>query len=469
MENKQHLPIGVQLGGHYEIIEVLGEDNFEILYLVKDTHRLQALFVIKELFLNNISLRTQDNTIHTLEKSKHIFEETKKELIIEAQKLQKNNYKKDNIQTYGYFEENNTVYIIMEFINDMGLSSYLNVQPKKENKKIPSTVKEVYELKKEKPKSTIFLKVLLVSLLIFLGLGFYAYKMIEENKEKAKEKPTVVIKNTPLQHPELTNRADNHQKIESSTTINQKEENDKTVPNGAEYITEENANIKEKEIANGVPKDEIYINNEIEEIVETTPNIQNSVIESGVEETHVIVEENLPIQNPIEQLQVPYVSPTPSISLGTKMESPHVQNSRAISLGTPLHKSNLKKFNRTSIQNFLSTFIASSATGSVESIASHYDNSVDRYFSLRNVTHSKIKTDKRRYNRKWTHRNFKIIRFDIIKTYHQDETEYCDVKTKTKWSVSTDSGKYRSGISRGFMTIKSTDRGFKVKSIYTLK
>ena len=455
MESKQYLPVGLQLGGHYEIIEVLGEDDFEILYLVKDTHRLQTMFVIKELFLKNISLRTQDYTIHTLEHSKYIFEETKKELILEAQKLQTSHYQKDKIQTYGYFEENNTIYIIMEFINDIGLNSYLNVQPIKENKIIPPSVKEEYELKQEKPKSTFFLKVLIGAVLVFVGLGIYAYKMIEENKEKAKEKPSIVVKNTPMQHPELTNRIQDKQKNDNSTPLHQKEETEKNIPLDAEYITENKDKEKTNsshELFNNVPKDEIYIDNEIEEIENKEP-----------------------------EFQAPYVAPppipapsTPSVSLGTKINTP--QNNEEIvstSLGTPIKtppkKVNLKTFTRASVENFLHTFIASSATGSVDSITSHYDYHVDRYFSLRNITQSKIKEDKIRYNRKWTHRNFQIVNFYITRKYQKDGTEYCDVKTKTKWSVSTNSGKHRSGTSRGLMTIKNTDHGFKVKSIYTLK
>ena len=455
MESKQYLPVGFQLGGHYEIIEVLGEDDFEILYLVKDTHRLQTMFVIKELFLKNISLRTQDHTIHTLEHSKYIFEETKKELVVEAQKLQTSNYQKDKIQTYGYFEENNTIYIIMEFVNDTELNNYLNIQPKKENKVIPPSVKEEYELKQERPKSTFFLKILIGAVFIFIGLGVYAYQMIEEDKQKAKEKPTVVVvKNTPMQHPELTNRNRKTQEnTNTSTTINRtqeenKEEIQKSLPSGAEYIHKNKEEVEEVKQDNNpfdtIPNDEIYIDNEVEEIEEEP------------------------------EFQVPYVAPpAPSVSLGTKIETPQHQANRSHSLGTPIQqnipKKTLPKFTRASIEQFLNRFIDSSSTGSVESIASHYDYHVDQYFSLRNITHTKIKDDKRRYNTKWTDRNFEIINFYIIRKYQRDGTEYCDIKTKTRWNVSTENGKYRSGISRGFMSLKSTDQGFKVKSIYTLK
>jgi hypothetical protein len=454
MENKQHLPVGSQLDGHYEIIEVLGEDDFEILYLVKDTHRLQTMFVIKELFLKKISLRTENKEILTLQKSKDIFEDTKQELILEAQKLQKSHYKKDAIQTYGYFEENNTIYIIMEFVNDAGLNSYLDVRLKAENRKIRPTVKEEYGQRQEKPKSTIFLKILLVAVFVFIGLAFYAYKMIEENKKQAKEEPTVVVTNTPLNHPELTNRfpsTPSKVKVEEH-----KKKEIRAVPSGAEYITtDENTPKVSTEVSESlgnIPQDEIYINNEEEEYVK---------------------KETTFTEKPKEEFQVPYVAPIPSISLGTKIENTpnqnSIQNNSSISLGTPIKKESIETFTQTSVKNFLTTFIASSATGSAESIASHYDDHVEQYFSLRNVDHSKIKKDKRRYNRKWTHRSFEIASFKIVKIYKKNNNNYCNVRTRTNWKVSTNSGKHASGTSRGFMTIKNTDNGFKVTSIYTLK
>jgi hypothetical protein len=88
---------------------------------------------------------------------------------------------------------------------------------------------------------------------------------------------------------------------------------------------------------------------------------------------------------------------------------------------------------------------------------------------LKNVTQATIKKDKRRYNKKWTKREFSIKEFEILTKYEKDGTDYCDLKTTTKWKVSTNSGKTAKGTSRGFMTIKKTANGYKVKSIYTLR
>ena len=59
-ESNEHLAIGYKIGGHYEVTKVLGQGGFGIVYLVKDIHRLDAYFVIKELFSRDFSFRHRD-------------------------------------------------------------------------------------------------------------------------------------------------------------------------------------------------------------------------------------------------------------------------------------------------------------------------------------------------------------------------------------------------------------------------
>ena len=51
----EHLDIGYKIKDHYEIQKVLGQGGFGIVYLVKDTERLNNIFVIKELFAKEFS------------------------------------------------------------------------------------------------------------------------------------------------------------------------------------------------------------------------------------------------------------------------------------------------------------------------------------------------------------------------------------------------------------------------------
>ena len=269
MESNHYLSIGTKLGGHYEIEKVLSEDDFEILYLAKDLHKRGEYVVLKELFLKAYSQR-DGKEVKTLAKSKIIFEETKKEVIKEVEVLL-NNSSIEKAATYGSFEENNTVYTIMEFINNSNLDGYLkinkiekpnevtNTEPlkrdvMKEEIIEPTPKKSVSLEKKEKPKSSLFLKILITSLLICLGLGYYAYNMIKEDKQKIKERPPKAIavkeipkpqaKNLPTSKEELLNDY-----VEGSNEIvdNDDEEIIKETPEGAAYITDVEAYKKEQE------------------------------------------------------------------------------------------------------------------------------------------------------------------------------------------------------------------------------
>jgi len=463
MEKSKYLSRGTNIGGHYEIIDVLGDDDFEILYLVRDTHRKGSFFVLKELFLETFSSR-KNKLVVTVAEAKGLFEKQRKEIISEVNFLKTKNYH-DEVKIYGYIEDNNTIYTIMEFNNNFHLESYLDFEPKDE---IVLPPLDLPEIKENKKSSFLFLKILMVSVAVGAVLVFYASKMINEDREKAKEKPPAVIVNqTSIHHPKLVVRETKSQEeVETKNEFPKKPL--KTAPEGAEYLPFEESVKEEVEVAKVIKEPEspkpfmdenrVYVDNEVEEIpvsqeekqLPTAPLPSSTPI---IKETPIVKSSNLQ--------ELPH-----NISLGTKIES---KKEHPISLGRPLGKSTQDVFSRESIKHFLDKFIASSATGSVDDIASQYDYHVDRYFSLRNVTRTTIKHDKIRYNRKWTHRNFNIKYFKIIRHYLKDGTDYCTLKTTTRWSVSTDNGKRASGISRGFMTIKNTPNGFKVKSIYTLK
>jgi len=270
-----YLPVAFKLAGHYEIVELLGEDEFEILYLVKDLHMGEKLFVLKELFLPSYASRNEDNSLNIMAKSKQIFEQTKKDVIAEIELL-KTTEEKKSPELYGYFEENNTLYTIMEFMNDSNLSPYLEVNTQneiEEEVEEEETIEPIVEtstVEEEKPKSTLFLKILIVCVVIFLGLAFYGYQMLQEEKQRIKEKSektsVTVIKASTIPHPPLENR-DEDKKEKPPVETSVKEINSSS--NGAEYIelTDEDEVEVESDVLVGVPKEEIYqTENDLEEI-----------------------------------------------------------------------------------------------------------------------------------------------------------------------------------------------------------
>jgi len=121
MQSTEHLEIGYKIGNHYEIQKVLGQGGFGIVYLVKDTERLNNLFVIKELFAKEFSFRNRNDTKVTYKtEAKAIMKKIKEGIINEVNTLSKIE-NQNVVQAYGYLEENNTIYSIMEYIEGLDL------------------------------------------------------------------------------------------------------------------------------------------------------------------------------------------------------------------------------------------------------------------------------------------------------------------------------------------------------------
>jgi len=129
-ENSQHLPIEHIIGGHYKILKAIKQGGFGIVYLVKDTHLVKNnIFIIKELFLQKHSIRYRDNTTTGIPpKMKDIFEKIKADIIKEVGVL--SSIENINIvQAFGSFEENSTIYSIMEYIDGVDLEEYIKDNP----------------------------------------------------------------------------------------------------------------------------------------------------------------------------------------------------------------------------------------------------------------------------------------------------------------------------------------------------
>ena len=135
MQNTTHLQVGHKIGNHYEILKVpnkdediLGQGGFGIVYLVRDIHNLNKLFVVKELFLIKYSFRNRKDglTVKTSNKkeARETFQKVKEDVIKEVNILStiKN---KNIVQSKGYIEENNTIYSIMEYIDGTNLEEYI--------------------------------------------------------------------------------------------------------------------------------------------------------------------------------------------------------------------------------------------------------------------------------------------------------------------------------------------------------
>ena len=121
-----HLPKGSVIGGRYTIMGVLGEGGFGITYLGYD-NRLGAEIAVKEYFPHGISFR--DITDKTVRVSSHTDEEFyshgKEQFFSEARTLVRFAKEPGVVSVTDYIQENNTAYLIMEYLEGENLRQYL--------------------------------------------------------------------------------------------------------------------------------------------------------------------------------------------------------------------------------------------------------------------------------------------------------------------------------------------------------
>ncbi|MFB7158900.1 serine/threonine-protein kinase [Lysinibacillus sp. NPDC056232] len=119
------LPANSVLNDTYKIIEVLATSKLSFVYMAENINDGNQL-IIKEFFPNDIALRDLDNktVINRLPSTKQKFEDLKAIFLNEALILQQINH--HNIVKYiDHFEENESIYIIMEYYEGTLLDQYL--------------------------------------------------------------------------------------------------------------------------------------------------------------------------------------------------------------------------------------------------------------------------------------------------------------------------------------------------------
>lgn len=113
-------------GGRYCIGQVLGSGGFGNIYKAWDT-KLEQIVAIKEFFLCGVVNRSpgHNDIIVADKKRAWEFETLRERFILEARITVQFNSEPDIINVYDYIEENNTAYIIMEFLDGVNLSNYM--------------------------------------------------------------------------------------------------------------------------------------------------------------------------------------------------------------------------------------------------------------------------------------------------------------------------------------------------------
>ncbi|EXJ09122.1 MULTISPECIES: protein kinase domain-containing protein [Nitrincola] len=120
--NHLTLPQGYQLGD-YIILDLLGQGGFGIAYLAQDIH-LQNQVVIKEYFPSDLASR-DGQTVSALGTNGQIdYEKGMARFLEEGRALARFNHPAV-VRILKYFQQNNTAYLVMEFIDGEPLDSYL--------------------------------------------------------------------------------------------------------------------------------------------------------------------------------------------------------------------------------------------------------------------------------------------------------------------------------------------------------
>ncbi len=431
MNNNKYLPIGSTIAKKYEVIDILGEDEFEILYLVRDLQRKGSFFVLKELFLETFSSREQQ-IVSTIPEAEGVFNKRKKQIMEEIE-LQKLKLDLNEIKIYGYEEDNETIYTIMEFSNNASLEKYL--QYTSTSKSSLPTLEALLNNEKRSRKFFFLLKLFLI-LSILLALVFYGYQYFEKNQ-----------------------MAESLEKLEESVALdyfNSEDIPEVSQDKEIEKIEEEiKLQSKPKIVVLEHKKDDK--NSTIKSIVNERK--KDTLVSKDIKDVNSSVElmaEALIIKDSNEE-NMTKIGDTNLSMIVLKVE-PKVEPK----IDTVKDDVNKTLLTQNAIKSFLDEYINSVANDSADKTLKYYDTRLKRYFKFKNASHETIRRSQEHYNKKWSNRQFKIASFEIVKRYTIKERNYFDLKTVTVWTIKNKKGKKLSGKSRGRMTIKELDNGFKI-------
>lgn len=120
-----HLIPGTVLQKRYLVGLAIDSGGFGIVYKAFDT-KLQTVVAIKELFISRLVTRAEGlKNLIVSKKSKEEFEYRKERFLAEARTMARFGSHRSIPNVFEFFEENNTAYIVMEFLNGMTLQKYL--------------------------------------------------------------------------------------------------------------------------------------------------------------------------------------------------------------------------------------------------------------------------------------------------------------------------------------------------------
>lgn len=129
IDNMPHqLPLGTILGGRYEVGKALGQGGFGITYIGRDLNSGETL-AIKEFYPRAIVSRDSSKSLYvSCSDSEASFRSNRERFLREARMLKRLDNIPSVVHVYDFFEENDTAYIVMEFVQGVNLKTYVNLR-----------------------------------------------------------------------------------------------------------------------------------------------------------------------------------------------------------------------------------------------------------------------------------------------------------------------------------------------------
>ena len=131
VQNESHqLPMGTVLRQQYMVGKCLGQGGFGITYLGWDLH-LDIPVAIKEYYPNSIVNRDATHNpalTGVATNMMDLYVSTRQRFLREAKVLAKLRNIPNIVQVHNFFEENNTAYIVMEYVKGIDLRRYMNMR-----------------------------------------------------------------------------------------------------------------------------------------------------------------------------------------------------------------------------------------------------------------------------------------------------------------------------------------------------
>ena len=122
---------GALLRDRYLVGRALGQGGFGITYIGRDT-LLDICVAIKEFYPNGFAYRDHDLThmVTITDSGRNLFHDGKQKFLREAQILARFNEEPGIVSVHDFFEENNTAYIVMEYLDGVTLKNYVAARGK---------------------------------------------------------------------------------------------------------------------------------------------------------------------------------------------------------------------------------------------------------------------------------------------------------------------------------------------------